>query len=254
MKTVFYESRTSSPAFINPTDSVSPVEGFPEICISTFSRQIIDRIAALDHVEKIADMYTANGTNPVYKLTYRGREFALFLSLVGAPAAVCCLEEMIALGARKFVYFGCCGVLDDDKVNGRLIIPTAAIREEGTSYHYLPPGTEIAPDSCDTELLKSCMETSGYPHVCGKIWTTDAIYRETTDAIRSYRELGCVGTDMEYSALLAAARYRGVRFVQFLFGADSLSGEEWQQRDLTDYGLGSCDRYMALALECGLAM
>lgn len=98
------------------------------------------------------------------------------------------------------------------------------------------------------------MEKCGYPHVCGKIWTTDAIYRETTDAIRSYRELGCVGTDMEYSALLAAAKFRDVRFVQFLYGADSLSGEEWQPRDLTDYGLGKCDKYMALALECGLAM
>lgn len=254
MKTVFYESRTSAPALFDPSDTTKQAENFPEVCISTFSRQIIDRFAALDHVKVIADLYTANGINPVYKLSYGGREIAFYLSLVGAPAAVCGLEEVIALGGRKFVFFGSCGILDDEKVNGRLIVPSAAVREEGTSYHYLAPAAEIEPAAEETKLLKNCLENCGYPYVSGKIWTSDAIYRETTDAIQYYRELGCLGVDMEYSALLAAAAYRNVPFIQFFYGADSLAGGKWQPRDLTDYGLSNSEKYMALALECGLAM
>lgn len=254
MKTVFYESRVSSPALINPEDTVRPVKDFPEICISTFSQKIIDCFAALDGVTVIADLCTANGMNPVYRITYGGREIAFYLSLVGAPAAVCGMEEVIALGARKFVFFGSCGILDDDRVNRRLIVPTGAVRDEGTSYHYLSPDEDISPDANVTTILKNCLQRYNYPFVSGKMWTSDAIYRETPDAIRFFREHGCVGVDMEYSALLAAAKYRGVRFVQFFYGADCLTDVEWEPRDLTDYGLSNAEKYMALAFECGLEM
>lgn len=59
---------------------------------------------------------------------------------------------------------------------------------------------------------------------------------------------------MEYSALLAVAKYRNVPFVQFFYGADSLDNEVWEPRDLTDYGLSSAEKYLALALECGLTL
>lgn len=89
MRTVFYQDWTESKALFQPTEVVKPVENFPEICISTFSKQIIDKFAALDKVEVIAKLYTANGENPIYKISYGGREFAFYLSLVGAPACVC---------------------------------------------------------------------------------------------------------------------------------------------------------------------
>lgn len=254
MNTVFYKPRTSGSVVIEPDYIMKPVDGFPEICISTFSKGIIDRFAAMEQVEIITSLRTANGTNPVYKITYGGREIAFYLSLVGAPACVCGLEEVIALGARKFVFFGCCGVLDDEKVKNNLIVPTAGIRDEGTSYHYMEPGDEIEPAPGTTALLEKCLERCGYSYVTGKIWTTDAIYRETAGAVDEYRKMGCVGVDMEFSALLAASAYRKVDFVQFFYGADNLDSDRWQPRDLTDYGLNSAEKYMALALECGLSL
>lgn len=233
---------------------INPVEQFPEVCISTFSKQIIDQFASFDHAEVIATLLTANGENPVYKINYGGKEFAFYLSLVGAPASVSCLEEVIALGAKKFIFFGCCGILDDDIVGNRLIIPTAAVRDEGTSYHYAAPSEEIIPSQSMTDLLKTCFTKCGCPYVTGKVWTTDAIYRETLSAIRERKEAGCIAVDMEYSALAAAANYRNVKFAQFLYGADSLDHEEWNPRDLTDYGLAGAERYLALALECGLEL
>jgi uridine phosphorylase len=190
----------------------------------------------------------------VYKITYGGREFGLYLSLVGAPASVCGLEEVIAMGARKFVFFGSCGILNEEAVGNRLIVPTGAVRDEGTSYHYLPPSAEIEADEETTSLLKDCLTRCGCPFVTGKMWTNDAIYRETLDLVRERRDAGCIGTDMEYSALLAATRFRGVGFAQFFYGADSLDNDVWQPRDLTDYGFGNADKYMTLALEAALRL
>ena len=149
MKTVFNRNSTQpdglggSRALINPWDVLKPVPGFPQTCVSTFSAKIIQRFAAMEQTEVIAGLYTANGVNPVYKITYGGREFGLYLSLVGAPASVCGLEEVIAMGARKFVFFGSCGILNEEAVGNRLIVPTGAVRDEGTSYHYLPPSADM---------------------------------------------------------------------------------------------------------------
>lgn len=163
MKTVFYNNDIADNAIINPTDFMKPIENFPEVCISTFSKQIIDKFAASDNVEIIASLHTANGENPIYKIKYGGKEFAFYLSLVSAPASVCCLEEVIALGAKKFIIFGSCGVLADNIVQHNLIVPTAAIRDEGTSYHYVAPSEEIMPDKELTNLLKECLGKCGCP-------------------------------------------------------------------------------------------
>lgn len=135
-----------------------------------------------------------------------------------------------------------------------LIVPTGAVRDEGTSYHYLAPSEEITPDQEITKHLIECLKRCGCPYTTGKIWTTDGIYRETLNAITERKEAGCIAVDMEYSALLAAAKYRHIPFVQFFYSADSLDHGEWEQRDLTDYGVDSAEKYFMLALECGLAL
>lgn len=252
MNTIFYKQNLSQTAIINPTDHIKPLPNFPEVCISTFSKAIIDKFAALEHVEIIAHITNANGTIPIYKITYGGKEIAFYLSLVCAPASVCCLEEVIALGAKKFVFFGCCGVLDDDYVQNHIIVPTSAVRDEGTSYHYISASEEIEQDAEMTDILKICLDQCGYTYVSGKIWTTDAIYRETLDLIKERKIAGCIGVEMEYSALLAVAKYRKVKFVQFFYGADNLDGPDWDPRDLSDYGLSNADKYFALAMECAL--
>lgn len=220
----------------------------------SFSKAIIDRFAALDGVEVISHLYYAGGANPVYRISYGGRQFAFYRSLVGAPACVSYFEEMTAMSAKKFVFFGCCGILDDTVVKNRLIVPTGAVRGEGTSAYYITPDVELAPSPEEDTLLRNCLDRCGYPYAAGKIWTTDAIYRETPEAVNARKRQGCIAVEMEYSALLAAAKFRKTPFVQFFYGADSLDGPQWQPRDLTDYGLSGADKYMALALECGLAM
>ena len=151
----------------------------------------------------------------------------------------------------KLGIFGCCGVLDEVAVQDKIIIPSSTIRDEGTSYHYLPAGEEIGLEDSCAGVLEDCLLKTGMPYVKGKIWTTDGIYRETHRRLRERKEQGCIAVEMECSAILAVCRFRGVPAIQFLYGADSLSTDKWEPRDLMDYGIRECDRYMALALECG---
>lgn len=158
------------------------------------------------------------------------------------------------MGAEKFVLFGSCGVLNDDKVKDNIIIPVSAVRDEGTSYHYLPPSPEIETDACSVQILEDVLTKCGYSYVKGKTWTSDGIYRETIPTIQERRQEGCLVVEMECASMLAVSKYRKIPFIQFLYGADNLNSNTWEIRDLALYGLTNAEKYMVLAFECGLAM
>ena len=173
----------------------------------------------------------------------------LFLSRIGAPACAAGLEEIIAYGAEKIIQFGCCGILDQSLVGNKIILPSSAVRDEGTSYHYLSGSEEINADSSSMDIAIQCLKHHKIPYITGKVWTTDAIYRETPAVIRERKAQGCIAVEMECSASLAVARFRNIPIIQFFYGADSLDGDTWDMRDLTDYGMCQKDTYMAIALE-----
>lgn len=254
MKTIFQRTDLSEPALFSPSDTTKKIDDFPELCVSTFSENIIQTFSSLSNTEKIAELYTANGTIPVYKIRYKNIDIAFYLSRVGAPACVTGFEEIVAMGAKKFVLFGSCGVLDDDKVKGNIIIPVSAVRDEGTSYHYIAPSSEIEAETQSVQILEHVLSSCGYPYVKGKTWTSDGIYRETISAIQERRQEGCLVVEMECASMLAAAKYRHIPFLQFLYGADNLSSDTWEIRDLNLHGLNNAEKYMVLAFECGLAM
>lgn len=245
-------SGNNKDAFLNPCDVTEKVPGFPEVCITTFSEGVIREFVKNNKAEIIANLYSANGTIPVYEIQYADKKMGLFLSRVGAPACAAGLEEIIALGAKKVVQFGCCGILNQPVADGKIIIPSSAVRDEGTSYHYFPGSEEISADRSLNERLVQYLEKHKVPYVVGKVWTTDAIYRETPEAIKKRKKQGCIAVEMECSASLAVAKFRNIPMIQFFYGADNLDADQWEIRDLTDYGLSLSDKYMTIALECGL--
>ena len=97
MGTIFQKNTITEPALFTPFDTTKKIEGFPEICVSTFSGNIIQKFASLKSVEKIAELYTANGALPVYKTYYKNQDIAFYLSRVGAPACVAGFEEVVAI-------------------------------------------------------------------------------------------------------------------------------------------------------------
>lgn len=252
MATVFQKYDAAKTAFINPWDVKERIFGFPEIAVSCFSHAIIDRFAARYDTQVIAELPSENETTLVYQLEHRSHKIAFYLSKVGAPASAAMAEEVIALGAKKLVFFGCCGVLDASIDHGEILVPIAAVRDEGTSYHYLPPSEELELDPQGLSVLQETLKQLGYAYETGKTWTSDGIYRETADRVRERKRQGCIAVEMECAALQAVARFRGVGFLQFLYAADSLGAEQWDRRTLGDRGRPRADQYIDLALECAV--
>lgn len=238
-------------AAIEPGDHYSPIPGFPEICIGIFSQRIVEEAAARFGGEVIAQVDFCTGPVPVYRVRAGGTEAALFLPHVGAPSAASFVENLIPWGGRYFVFSGSCGVLRRDITAGRLIIPTAAVRDEGLSYHYLPPAEEIALDPACVAACRDALGGLGFPFVEGKTWTTDAFFRETRGKVRRRKEQGCLCVEMECASLAAVARFRGVPFAQFFWSADNLDAEEWDARDLSQQGASVSEKCFAAALETG---
>lgn len=254
MPLFFSDFDSEKKAFVNPDDTVQRQADFPSVAVSTFSGDIIDDYVKACNPPEIARLYTANGALPVYRADYKGNKIALFVSRVGAPACAAGLEEIIAMGAQKIVLFGCCGVLNENATKGKIILPTSAIRDEGTSQYYFPHSDEIEADKNCVKTAAELLTEYGIPFVCGKVWTSDAIYRETPNLIAKRKEQGCLGVEMECAASVAVARFRNIPFVQFLVGADNLDCEEYDMRDLILYGRNAGNKYLTLAFECGIRL
>lgn len=137
--------------------------------------------------------------------------------------------------------------------DGKIIVPSSAVRDEGTSYHYIPGSEEISADDPSNSIAVPYLEKHNIPYTVGKIWTTDAIYQETPEAIAERKKQGCIAVEMECSASLAVAKFRNIPIIQFFYGADNLDSGQWEIRDLADYGLSLSDKYMAIAFGCGAA-
>jgi uridine phosphorylase len=136
---------------------------------------------------------------------------------------------------------------------GHVIVPTAAIRDEGTSYHYLPPGREVEADAVSVAAIVATLERHKVPFVMGKTWTTDALYRETRIKVEQRVAEGCLAVEMEAAACFAVASFRGVPFGQLLYAGDDLSGEQWDNRDWIGHASGR-EKLFWLAAESVLAL
>ena len=154
------------------------------------------------------------------------------------------------MGVETLVLFGTCGVLDRSIDDCAVILPTSALRDEGTSYHYAPPSDEIRVNVAHRELFTSLMEELRLRYVSGKCWTTDAIYRETRAKMLRRKEQGCICVDMECASVAAAAQFRGKEALHFFYAADNLDSTEWDERSLSNFAnLDEKDRIAMIALE-----
>ncbi len=242
-------------AVINADDMFDKVEDFPEVCVSCFSHLTFERLCEELGAVQFDEVSNANGPQYIYKAKYLGVEIALVMSIVGAPGTVGTLEELYAKGMKKLVIFGTCGVLDKSIEDCAVIIPTHAIRDEGTSYHYAPVSDEIEVNKKYGNDFKKILEKHGVDYTEGKVWTTDAFYRETADKMKKRKDAGCVAVDMECSAVAAFAEFRDVEVFHFFYAADNLDAGEWDRRSLdNDAFLEEKDRVASLALEMAISM
>lgn len=146
----------------------------------------------------------------------------------GAPVAVGLLEQLVAFGVRSFVSVGTAGALQKDIKPGDLVVCDRAIRDEGTSHHYLEHSKHAFASSEMTGKIVESLEKRRQKYTIGTSWTIDAVFRETVAEARQYQEEGVATVDMEASALFAVAKYRNVEIGAAFVISDSLAELEWR--------------------------
>lgn len=203
----------------------------PECCVLTFFQDVISALRDEHNATHLAQSASEMGLHPVYEIAHRGKRMAVAHPGVGAPMAAFLFEEYIALGCKKFIACGAAGVLDPETPLGHVVVPTAAIRDEGTSYHYLPPAREVAPHPGALAAIEAALKADERAYSLAKTWTTDAFYRETPDKVALRRSEGCLTVEMEAAAFFAVAQHRDVPFGQLLYAGDVVGGETWDSRD-----------------------
>jgi len=240
-------------AIIKPSQIVSKLD-VPEHCLFPFYYKTLERLKKKGILKVITHEFGfATPPLPLYELEHEGTRLAVMTSGLGAPFAAGNLEFAIATGCKKFLAFGSCGVLDKSIERGQFIVPTAAIRDEGTSYHYIPPSREISANPNIVRKIQNNLDLKQVQYICGKTWTTDAFYRETPKKIEKRRNEGAIVVEMEAAALLAVAQFRNVQLGYLLAGSDDVSGLEWDPR-ISSRTRKFPERFFWLAVEICLSL
>jgi uridine phosphorylase len=239
-----FEFDPSPDAVINPSIH-RPRLGFPERAVMCWFGDVVRQ--RTHGIEPIHHVPFEHGDHPICVIEHDGHPVALVSPGVGAPAAVSSLEVVIALGATKVIGCGGAGIVRAGFDVGHVIVPTGAIRDEGTSYHYASADAAVAPHPRALVAIDAVLGEAGVPHDRGLTWTTDAFFRETPTKVARRREQGCITVEMEASAMFAAAAFRGVVYGQLLYAGDDVSAAEWDHRNWEQHQ-GARDRLLDLAL------
>ena len=214
---------------IKPSDFVEPT--LPAKCVVTFFRKELQQLAEEKALPVIDYLHSEVLDIPIYEYTTPAERICITMPFSGAPGAAATIEELHAMGCSKFLICGAAGSIAPGSKVGEIIVPTSAVRDEGTSYHYLEPSREVECPSAATAFVTSGLERLGLPYKTGKTWTTDAMYRETPEMIALRRQEGCITVEMEAAAFFAVAQYHDLSLAQLLYAGDDVSGETWDSRN-----------------------
>ncbi len=218
---------------------------FADRAVLLFMEPEIDGYASAHNCKKEGFFESVTKIFPVYGTQINGQDISFVQVPLGGAGAVQVMEQMIAGGSRKFIAAGCCGALEDG-AEGDFFVPTAALRQEGTSYHYLPPSREVELSAQGITAIEKTLARQNIPYRKCKTWTTDGFYRETKEMVLYRKSEGYSVVEMECASMAACAKMRNVIFGQLLFTADSLANVE--KHDIRNWGNGSFNIAMELAL------
>lgn len=160
----------------------------------------------------------------------RIKEAVVYKSYFGAPAAGMLIECLIASSTKNIIMLGEAGSISPAIRIGDVFIPTWGVREEGTSFHYLPPDITPKPSEVLTQQLLDCL--ADFNPKIGGIWSTDAPFKETLRKVKKYSEYGVKAVDMETTALMSIAMHRGINFAAVLLITDELWSGKWVEEFL----------------------
>lgn len=179
----------------------------PAVCLLDPDGDIVRRLVATGRAERCSQWACYH--TDLYRFSEDGIAFGIVGCAVGASFAVLIAEEMFAAGCRLLVSMTSAGRIAALGEPPYFVLIERARRDEGTSYHYLPPAEYSHADPVMVERLDGAFKHLAVPVERGAAWTTDAPFRETAEAIRGRQADGILAVEMEAAALYAFARARG---------------------------------------------
>jgi uridine phosphorylase len=144
----------------------------------------------------------------LYAFRHEGCEYGIVGCAVGAAFAVLIAEELFASGCRLLISVTSAGQIAPVRAPPYFVVIERALRDEGTSYHYVPPSKYSEVDSHLANIAQEALASTGVSVTAGATWTTDAPFRETQQAIEAALQAGILAVEMEAAALYAFARAR----------------------------------------------
>lgn len=215
----------------------------PGKAVFAFLGDYIDLYAKANSAVLVGTFISATKNYSVYQIKYKGEDICLCQAPVGAAPAVQFMDWLIAYGVREIISAGSCGVLFDMPEN-RFLVPYKALRDEGTSYHYLPPSRFIELNKRAVGAIVKLLEDRKLDYREVITWTTDGFYRETREMLAYRKEEGCEAVEMECAALAACAAFRNVTWGEVLYTADTLADAD----NYDERGWGKSSLSLALEL------
>ncbi|MFO3715901.1 nucleoside phosphorylase [Anaerococcus cruorum] len=218
----------------------------PSKCLFTFLGDALDRLAENYKARIVTTFDSITKIYPIYIIDYKGEDISLVQAPVGAAASAQILDWLISYGCRQIITTGSCGTLVDIAEN-TFLVPYKALRDEGASYHYLPPSRFVKINPLALAAIEKTLTEHSLKYEEVMTWTTDGFYRETREMVKYRVDEGCKVVEMECLALAAVAEFRDVLWGQILFTADSLSDVE--KYDPRGFGGDSIEYALKLALD-----
>jgi uridine phosphorylase len=205
-------------------EGMLPKGAAPLAALLCLQRGLPERLARKHPYRKIGrlngDLYSLKKTD--------GKVVVLSNFGLGSPLMAGIAEELIAWGVQRLLSLSMCGALQPDLKAGDIVVCNQAIRDEGTSHHYLPSEKYVSANAkLAGEILENLNEAGERPQL-GTTWTTDATYRETDIEVRHYQAEGVKTVEMETAALYAVAQVRGVPAASVFVVGDQLANAEWR--------------------------
>jgi uridine phosphorylase len=231
--------RPSKDAVLNPEDLIEYVREVhgreppkvPKYCVLGFFKEMYGHIEkeygseAIEWPSKKNPMFDS-----IHIFKYKETDVSFIFPGIGAPNAAAMLEMMTAFGGEYFISLGGVGILTEDIRRGEVIVPTRALRDEGTSFHYEEPSRYSYPSEFMLEHIRTALREKNVSFHEGGTWTTDAFFRETPDKVKRFYEEGCLTVEMEASALYSVARFRDVHVGSIFTAGDCVAGPKWDAR------------------------
>jgi uridine phosphorylase len=219
----------------------------PEVCVLDPDGDMVRRLRTAGRARQ--DGEWACYHTELYRVAEGGIELGLIGCAVGAPFAVLVAEQLFASGCRLVISMTSAGRLAELRPPPYFVLIERAIRDEGTSYHYLPPAEFSAADPALLASMNGAFDGLRAPVEVGATWTTDAPFRETLEAIDAMAARGLLAVEMEAAALYAFAAARGKPVLCFAHVTNQMACVEG------DFDKGEADGTVdALAVICAAAM